>query len=181
MGQDVEFFAIDTTLFLPGYDHCYMDRPFWARTMSYIEYQWLDKALSESKAKFKIVYGHYPLYSSGMHAKKAEMVKQFRDRVEPLLIKHGVNLYLAGHEHHYEKSKVIGGIQHIVSGAGGKVRKIFYQDNPPYPREMAMAKSHFMLFDITDSGLSYQVISRKGNVLDSGLIPPHPKKLLQYA
>lgn len=170
LAPDVEGFAIDTTLYLPNYDKCYPNREFWALKQAEIQTQWLENALSQSKAKFKIVMGHYPIYSSGAHSVQPESLLKLRAMLEPIFVKHGVDLYLSGHEHHYERSKPIAGIHHIVSGAAGRLRDIYYQDSPPHPREKAIAKYHFMLFEVKPEGLSFQVLSKRGKVLDSGLI-----------
>ncbi|MBY0404101.1 MAG: metallophosphoesterase, partial [Cyanobacteria bacterium] len=58
--KDLELFALDTTTFLPGYEECYDKDPALAQKKTEVQLQWLEKALSESKAKFKIVFGHYP-------------------------------------------------------------------------------------------------------------------------
>ena len=172
---NVEMFAIDTTVFLPGYCDVYKDNPALAEQQAKVQLAWLEKALADSKAKYKVVFGHYPLYSSGMHGTKDDATLKLRKILEPVFQKNGVDLYLAGHEHHYEKSKVIGGVQHFVSGAAGKLRpNIFYKDNPPYPREEAFAKYHFMLFEETDQGLKYNVLSRSGKTLDAGIVVKQP-------
>ncbi len=168
---NVEIFGIDTTVFLPGYAGCYADNPFLAYQQAAVQLAWLDKVLGESTAKYKVVFGHYPIYSSGMHGTKEDATIRLRHILEPLFVKHGVDIYLAGHEHHYEKSQVLNGVQHFVSGAGGKLRpNIYYKDNPPYPREKVFARYHFMLFEETPQGLRYDVIGKKGKVLDSGLV-----------
>ncbi len=179
---NVEVFAMDTTVFLPGYDGCYQDNPFLALQQAKDQLLWLDKALAASDAKYKVVYGHYPLYSSGMHATKLDATIKLREVLEPLLVKHRVDAYLAGHEHHYEKSVPIQGIRHFVSGSAGQLRpNVSYRDNPPYPRERLVVKYHFMLFEETPQGLKYQAISRKDNVLDEGLLPPKRFTQIRFA
>lgn len=169
---NVEIFAIDTTLFIPRYDNSHARNPFLAHKQAEIQMTWLEKALTDSTAKYKIVLGHYPLYSSGMHGTKADFTLVLRNILEPVFARHGVDMYLAGHEHHYEKSFPIQGVHHFVSGAGGKLRpEIFYQDNPPYPRDRAVNRRHFMLFEETPWGLRYDAIARDGALVDSGLVP----------
>ncbi len=166
----VEFFALDTTVLLPGYEKCHAQNPFLAQTQAKIQMTWLEKALQDSKAKFKVVYGHYPLYSSGKHALDKESTLKLRSMLEPLFKKYGVHLYLAGHDHHYERT-LIDKVHYFVSGAAGKLRKIFFQ-NPVQHREKALEKHHFMLFELDKDQLKYEVISRKGTVLDSGVVGP---------
>jgi tartrate-resistant acid phosphatase type 5 len=168
---NVEIFAIDTTVFLPNYDNAHVHNPFKARKEAETQLTWLDKALSESQAKYKVVMGHYPIYSSGLHGKSEGSTLKLRSILEPVFLKNRVDVYLSGHEHHYEKSSLMGGIQHFVSGAAGKLRpKVHYEDCPPYPREKLINKHHFMVFEEGAEGLSYEVISRRGQVLDSGKI-----------
>lgn len=179
--RDVEFFALDTTVFLPDLDGCYDKTPELAAKKAEIEYAWLETALKASTAKTKIAYGHYPLYTSGVHALTDRNVEKMRNRLEPLFQKYGVKLYLAGHDHHYEKTAPIGGVQHIVSGAAGKLTR-FHLPYPPYPRDKVIAKNHFMLFEIQDNGsITYAAISKKGTILDSGMIPAASDKTPLYA
>lgn len=181
LNDDLELFALDTTCFLPGYEKCYTQTPSLAKQKMERQLKWLEKSLSESSAKFKLVFGHYPMYASGDISDDEDWKEKLeadskanaklREILEPLLVKYKVDLYLAAHEHHYERSKPIKGLQHIISGAAGKLREIFRMKNPDYPREKAIEKPHFMMFEWTAQGLQYQAIGNDSEVLDSGLIP----------
>ena len=81
--------------------------------------EWLEKSLAESKARYKIVFGHHPIYSSGSHGGNF-MVARY---LKPLLIKYGCQFYVAGHDHDLELIEYKG-VRQIISGAGGKLRKI---------------------------------------------------------
>ncbi len=77
---------------------------------------WLDAELAKSAARWRIVFGHHPLYSNGeAHGDNAAMIA----KVGPLLTKHHVDVYLCGHDHTLEMFKPIGGVYHVVTGAGG--------------------------------------------------------------
>ena len=77
---------------------------------------WLDSELAKSAARWKIVFGHHPLYSNGEeHGDNEAMIA----KVGPLLTKHKVDVYLCGHDHTLEMFKPIGGVYHVVTGAGG--------------------------------------------------------------
>jgi 3',5'-cyclic AMP phosphodiesterase CpdA len=77
--------------------------------------QWLDRELSQSKAKIKVVFGHHPLYSVGRYGSNEVLIRD----VEPLLVKHKVKLYVDGHDHNYQRSNVIKGVTYVVAGGGG--------------------------------------------------------------
>ncbi|GIW28776.1 MAG: acid phosphatase [Meiothermus sp.] len=87
--------------------------------------RWLEAALKASKAPWKIVALHRPLYSSGLHGG----ARSLRQSIEPLLIQYRVPLVLAGHEHSYERLEARG-IVHIVSGGGGAWLRGFLSVRP---------------------------------------------------
>jgi acid phosphatase len=76
---------------------------------------WLNAQLGSSKARWKIVYGHHPLY--GHHPKRGHN-KPMVEHVGPLLEKHDVDVYFAGHDHSLEMIKPVVGVHHVISGAG---------------------------------------------------------------
>ncbi len=76
---------------------------------------WLAAALERSTARWKVVVGHHPIYSNGRHGGSGSL----RERLEPLLIEHRVDLYMAGHDHHLEMLRPVSGVHHLVSGGGG--------------------------------------------------------------
>ena len=77
------------------------------------QYAWLDTDLRKARANadWVIVYGHRPLYCSNLDTLSDCTVdaKRLRDGpnglqgVEQLLAQHHVDLYIAGHEHDYER------------------------------------------------------------------------------
>ena len=76
---------------------------------------WLNQELSRSTAPWKIVYGHHPIYSSGQYGTSQEMISM----LAPLFKKHGVQLYINGHEHSYERTCAIDGTTYLITGIGG--------------------------------------------------------------
>jgi predicted phosphodiesterase len=153
---NVKFFVLDSTR---------IDRP---------QLEWLDKELGSTGSEWKIAYFHHPLYSTGgTHGPEVAV----REVVEPLLIKYGVDVVFAGHEHFYERMKPQKGIQYFISGAGGQLRKgdIHRQD----PMAVGFDQDRtFMLVEIAEHDLYFQSISRLGRVVDSGVFPnmPDPKR-----
>jgi 3',5'-cyclic AMP phosphodiesterase CpdA len=75
---------------------------------------WLDEALAGSRARWKIVYGHHPIYSSGRHGDTRQLI----ERLLPLL-KGRADVYLAGHEHDLQHLKPEGALHFFISGGGG--------------------------------------------------------------
>lgn len=169
---NTDFFALDTTILLPHYDFTYKERIGMANDEARKMLSWLDTALGESKSKYRVVMGHYPMYCSGRYNNRginAELIRMF---LQPLLIKHQVDLYLCGHEHHYERSEPIYGLRHLLSGSASKItKKVKHADDPPYPRAKLERQNQVMIFEETPAGLTFQAINPEGTVIDSGLIP----------
>jgi hypothetical protein len=144
----VRFFALDTN---------YVDQK---------QLQWLDKELAASGSDWKIVFFHHPLYSSGGTHGSADVQ---RDLIEPVLIKHGVNVAFMGHEHFYERIKPQKGVAYFIVGSSSKLRRgdlrksnlTVYGNDTDYT---------FLLVEIVGDELFFQAISDKGMTLDTGSI-----------
>lgn len=87
--------------------------------------QWLDRALAASRARWKIVYGHHPVYSNGEHGGRAGELPRIKDYLLPLLRKHKVDVYLSGHDHDLEALEPEDGIHFFVSGGAGRHLRAF--------------------------------------------------------
>jgi hypothetical protein len=134
---------------------------------------WLEEKLKGDTSDWKVVFFHHPPYSSGgKHGSSSGL----REVVEPLFLKYGVNVVLAGHEHFYERIKPQKGIYYFISGAGGKLREGDVKDNSPLTEKAFDTDLSFMLFEVVKDEMHFQVISRAGETVDSGLIPNLRKK-----
>ena len=145
--SNVRFFALDSN---------YMDPK---------HLEWLEKELAASGSDWKIVFFHHPMYASGMHGSD-EILKA---KLEPLFVKHGVNVAFTGHEHFYERIKPQKGVQYFVMGNSAKLRR--GDINPTgltavgYDRGFA-----FMLVEISGDEMYYQVVTERGQTVDSGVV-----------
>lgn len=135
--------------------------------------EWLESELAKDPSDWKICFFHHPPYSSGG---KHGSDKQLREVVEPLFVKYGVNVVIAGHEHFYERIKPQKGIYYFISGAGGKLREGDVKDNSPLTEKAYDADMSFMLAEIVKNQLYFQVISRTGQTVDSGILVNQRKK-----
>ncbi|MEB3243107.1 MAG: metallophosphoesterase, partial [Cyanobacteriota bacterium] len=95
----VEFFLLDTNV-----------NADWQRQVS-----WLRGALARSQAPWKVVVGHHPIYSSGFYGNDPHLAA----KLSGMMRRHGVALYINGHDHNYERSRPIDGITYLVVGGGG--------------------------------------------------------------
>jgi hypothetical protein len=142
---------------------------FFAIDSNYVDpkqIEWLDKELTASGSDWKIVFFHHPLYSSGATHGSADTQRAL---LEPLFLKHGVNVAIMGHEHFYERLKPQKGVAYFILGSSAKLRRgdlrksalTAYGNDTDYT---------FMLLEVAGDELYYQAISDKGVTLDAGSI-----------
>jgi hypothetical protein len=75
---------------------------------------WLRDELAKSVARWKIVYGHHPIYSAGSHSDNAALI----EKLLPALKGHA-DVYIAGHDHDLQHLRPEGGVHFFVAGGGG--------------------------------------------------------------
>jgi 3',5'-cyclic AMP phosphodiesterase CpdA len=144
---NVQFFALDSN---------YMDPA---------QLEWLDRQLSSSGSTWKICYFHHPLYSHGkFHGSDVDL----RAQLEPMLVKYKVNVVLNGHEHVYERVKPQQGIYYFVLGNSGELRPHNLNPSPDTEKGFDTDRT-FGLFEIAGDQFTFQIVSRMGATVDSGV------------
>jgi len=121
--------------------------------------KWLDNTLSKSKAKWKIVIGHHPLFSTGI---RRGSMRDVRASILPYFEKHKVDAYFAGHEHDLQHQKPPGHTHYFVSGAGSSLRPV---SSDPNQTKFAVSQNGFMVVNLFSRYLQLKVIDLKGSVL----------------
>ncbi len=143
----VEFFALDTN---PG--------SHWEAQLA-----WLTAQLSRSLAPWKVVFGHHPIYSSGIYGTNSAMVGEFT----PLFRKYGVQLYINGHEHNYERTQAIQETTYLTVGAGASIRPV---GESSWTAKSASRLS-FASLDVFADRIILRGVGADGQVFDQGVIP----------
>ena len=135
--------------------------------------KWLEGELAKDTSEWKIAFFHHPPYSSGgKHGSETSV----REVLEPIFLKYGMNAVFNGHEHFYERIKPQKGIYYFISGAGGKLREGDVKDNSPLTAKAYDKDMSFMLLEVDGAQLHFQVISRTGEIVDSGVLMNQKKK-----
>lgn len=133
------------------------------------QYKWLEYVLSRTKKAWKFVAVHAPLYSTGSHAAVEEQVSA----LEPLFLKHNVDLVLQGHNHNYERTKPVktglpdeeNGIIYLTLGGGG--RPLYKQRATEDWSEKFLSEYHFANFTIDGTNLKLTVYDKDGQPVDT--------------
>ena len=151
--KNVRFFVLDST---------HMDSK---------QVAWIESSLQQAREDWKICYFHHPLYSNAdRHGASVDL----RVLLEPIFVKHGVNVVFSGHDHVYERLKPQKGIYYFVSGSAWQLRKGNMSPTDQTAAYFDQDQS-FMLVEIADAEMYFQTISRAGKTVDSGVINKQPK------
>ena len=77
--------------------------------------RWLARELARAGASCTVAYMHHPRFSSGLHGSDESL-----DALWRTMSRGGVDIALAGHDHHYERFAPVDGIRSFVVGTGGR-------------------------------------------------------------
>jgi 3',5'-cyclic AMP phosphodiesterase CpdA len=150
--EGARFFVLDTNI---------MDRK---------QVAWAETALRDSSERWKIAIFHHPLYSN---ARRHGSDVQLRTILEPLLVKAGVNVVFSGHDHVYERLVPQKGITYFVTGSSGKLSPGDVRRSPTTAAAFDDDNA-FVIVEIAGESLHFQAISRKGAIVDSGVVNRRP-------
>lgn len=143
----IQFFALDTN-----------SNADWISQLN-----WLEKELSRSNATWKIVFGHHPIYASGVYGSNPDFIQIFT----PLFQKYGVQLYINGHEHHYERTRVINGTTYLICGGGAGTRSVGKNEWTEYSAE----RLSFAAYEVFADRIEVSGIDTANRIFDQGIIP----------
>lgn len=127
---------------------------------------WLVAQLSASKARWKIVVGHHPVYTGGWR-KTSPDTKNMKEFLEPVFKQYGVDVYLCGHEHHLEYIKPQGPTHYIISGAASEAREAALH---PDGGKFVAPVQGFAAVSLTADKLLVQFINHKDAVINETVI-----------
>ncbi|WP_375514572.1 metallophosphoesterase family protein [uncultured Nostoc sp.] len=144
--NQVQFFALDTNI-----------NADWKNQLI-----WLEKELSLSNAPWKVVFGHHPIYSSGQYGNNPGFIKTFT----PLFQKYGVQLYINGHEHSYERTRAIDGTTYLICGAGAGNRPVGRSEWTEY----STSDLSFASYEVYKDRIEISAIATNNRIFDKGII-----------
>ena len=122
---------------------------------------WLRRALSRSRARWKLAAFHHPAFTCGQYESHRSVVSRW----VPLFERYGVRLVLSGHDHNYQRFGPRRGVRYVVHGGGGQRLYDLRSCPSGYPRRTAAREQH---------GFVYLVI--RGNRLDGWAVTPQGRR-----
>jgi acid phosphatase len=161
-GSLAEMLYIDTSPFVPSYAKDARMGKEVASQDTAKQIEWIDRTLSESKAPWKIVIGHHPIYSGGEHGDTPALI----ERVLPLFQKHGVQAYFNGHDHDLQHLAA-GPLQLFCTGAGSTVRPVKKADQGLF----ALSQPGFVAVCLKPEEMEVRMITSNGEIVHSATVP----------
>ena len=163
-GAALDLFAIDTSPMVARYAAAGEDAVIRGHVLSQdvaAQRVWLETELAASDAPWKLVFGHHPVHSGGVHGDTAELVAWLK----PLLERHGVQAYICGHDHDLQHL-VDGGVSYVCTGAGSEVRPVFAVKGTQF----RASRSGFTAYRLAGDTLAVEFIDYAGAVLHTARI-----------
>ncbi|MCA9426236.1 MAG: glycosyltransferase family 39 protein [Candidatus Omnitrophica bacterium] len=130
---------------------------------------WLNRSLQKSKARWKVVAMHEPIY--GAIERRPEADEQLRERLEPIFVKGGVDIALSGHNHVYQRRQPIKNIHYFTAGSGGKLDRGQNLEEDPGLLAGNDQTNVALILEFNESECRFEAIDSLEDVVDSGTIP----------
>ena len=162
-GATLRVVFIDTTPLIDKYHKDSLDYPSVPQQDAKKELAWLEEELSGAKEDWVVVVGHHPIYA---HTTKSESErKDMQKRVDPILRRHNVDMYICGHIHNFQHIKPQGtSIDYVVNSAGSLARsKVEAIEGTIF----ASGEAGFSILSFTKDELCLDLINGKGKTIHS--------------
>ena len=122
--------------------------------------QWLDGVLAAAKEDWVIVVGHHPIYAE---TPKDDIERlNMQQRVDPILRRHKVDMYVCGHIHNFQHVRVKGcNIAYVTNSSGSLSRKVNAIDGTVY----CSPEPGYSIISATPRTQELRMIDKTGRVL----------------
>lgn len=165
-GATLRVVFIDTTPLIDKYRKHSDEYPDVVAQDAEAQLQWLDRTLADADEDWVVVVGHHPIYASTdkSESERTDMQK----KVDTILRKHKVDMYICGHIHNYQHIRRKGSdIDYVVNTSGSKTRvpekiegTVFCSDAPGF--SVLTADKEALNLNLLDKdGNMLHVVSRK--------------------
>jgi hypothetical protein len=142
-------------------------------TTNTIQYQWLTNDLAASAKPWKIIFLHFPIAASAIHASdNYNGILTPPDHVEmmqllaPVAQNYGVQMIFGSHDHDYERFAPTNGIHYLVTGGGG--RGPLYSMYIQHPASVQFWRFfEFVRVSVTNETMLLETVNTNGVVFDS--------------
>lgn len=121
---------------------------------------WVDSVLTAATEDWVIVAGHHPIYAET--PKNISERQNLQSRLDPILRKHKVDMYVCGHIHNFQHVRMPGTeIDYITNSSGSLSRPV----KPIEGTVFCSPEPGFSIVSADKKALELRMIDKKGNVL----------------
>lgn len=136
--------------------------------------KWLEKDLMNNKKPWKIAFMHYPIHDVGFHGTSPANLGY-----SDLFDQYGVQLYLSGHDHNYQRTRRIindtiralsdsGTVQVVAASPGSALQ--FAIPTPSWNLFFS-PKAVYMQAEVRDDAVYFAAVDTGGTVIDKWMMP----------
>ena len=162
-GVTLRVVFIDTTPLIDKYHKDTQDYPDVSKQDMAAQLAWLDKELQQTNEDWVVVVGHHPIYADTPKSPNERMDMQ--KRVDPILRRHNVNMYICGHIHNFQHIRPAGSkIDYVVNSSASLSRQ---QVNPVEGTIFVSGQPGFAILSCTKDNLRLDMINQQGEVIHS--------------
>ena len=159
-GMTMRILWIDTTPLISKYRNDREQYPDAALEDDEAQLAWIDSVLTAATEQWVIVCGHHPIYADT--SKEIEERETLQRRLDPILRKHHVDIYLCGHIHNFQHLRIKGSdIDYVVNSAGALSRKV----KPIEGTQFCSPEPGFSILSASKEQLTLRMIDKRGNIL----------------
>jgi len=140
-----------------------------------MQFLWLEQDLmnvDRSKTPWVIFAGHRPFYQTLDDGEEDPLRVQLRAAIEPLLIKHGVDLALWGHQHYYDRFCKMSnfacdpkGLQNVVIGMAGNDYQEAWRPKPNWSIFRSKDFGYAQVHAANSTAMQFQFWGQNGTAL----------------
>lgn len=159
-GTRVKVVFIDTAPIIDKYHADTAEYPDAGRQDVDAQLRWLDRELSrDDNADWTIVAGHHPVYAQT--PKQTSERTDMQKKVDPILRKHKVDMYVCGHIHNFQHIRK-NGIDYVVNTSGSLSRP---DVKPTDGTVFCSGVPGFSVLTATPKAMTLSMIDNHGNVI----------------
>jgi len=160
-GESVLVVFIDTPPLIDKYRNETESYPDAVKQDMQKQLDWIDSTLKASTDKWKIVVGHHPIYAET--SKDDNERTDMQKRVDPILRKYDVDMYICGHIHNFQHIRTKDtNIDYVVNSSGSQSRKV---KNPVEDTVFSSGETGFAICSVANNELNLYLINKEGNIL----------------
>ena len=160
-GASLRIVFVDTTPLIDKYHKDTADYPDVAQQNMEAQLDWLDKELAQAKEDWVVVVGHHPIYADT--PKSSSERTDMQQRLNPILRRHQVNMYICGHIHNFQHVRPAGTCTDYVVNSSGSLSR--QEVKPIEGTVFVSGESGFSVLSCTKESLRLDMINQEGKVI----------------